>query len=262
MTILADSFLEDLGSTNGTLVNGKPIAKHFLRDRDQIDIGRQKLVYLADESEKLEPDPPEVAHRDIRLLAERVDAARARAALQAAGQDRRPPPPAVDPALAALGAELDAMPESASVDSLLDAPGPGAIRGDAGASGWAGAAGGGAGGVRAPVGGAGEALAPVPAPAPAPGPADSTPAPPLLRVLNGPAAGHTVALAKDELIIGRPGRAVAAIRRTAAGRLLVPVEGGPATVNGAPVPAEGAPVAVGDRIELGGVALELVAPAA
>jgi hypothetical protein len=63
------------------------------------------------------------------------------------------------------------------------------------------------------------------------------------------------------VIIGRPGRAVAAIRRTAAGRLLVPVEGGPATVNGALVPAEGVPVAVGDRIELGGVALEIVAPA-
>ncbi len=29
VTILADSFLEDLGSTNGTLVNGEPIAKHF-----------------------------------------------------------------------------------------------------------------------------------------------------------------------------------------------------------------------------------------
>ena len=32
VTILADSFLEDLGSTNGTLVNGKPVTKHFLRD--------------------------------------------------------------------------------------------------------------------------------------------------------------------------------------------------------------------------------------
>src|SRR5262249_42936793 len=50
VTILADSFLEDLGSTNGTLVNGKSIAKHFLRDRDEIDIGRQRLVYVADES--------------------------------------------------------------------------------------------------------------------------------------------------------------------------------------------------------------------
>ena len=38
VTILSDSFLEDLGSTNGTLVNGKPVAKHLLRDGDQIDI--------------------------------------------------------------------------------------------------------------------------------------------------------------------------------------------------------------------------------
>jgi len=51
VTILADSFLEDLGSTNGTLVNGNPIIKHFLRDRDEIDIGRHKFVYCTDESE-------------------------------------------------------------------------------------------------------------------------------------------------------------------------------------------------------------------
>jgi hypothetical protein len=49
VTILTDSFLEDLGSTNGTLVNGKPIAKHFLRDGDQIDIGRHKLLYYVDD---------------------------------------------------------------------------------------------------------------------------------------------------------------------------------------------------------------------
>ena len=49
VTILTDSFLEDLGSTNGTLVNGKAIAKHFLRDRDEIDVGRHKLVYLVDD---------------------------------------------------------------------------------------------------------------------------------------------------------------------------------------------------------------------
>ena len=48
VTILDDSFLEDLGSTNGTLVNGKAVAKHFLRDRDEIDIGREILVYLDD----------------------------------------------------------------------------------------------------------------------------------------------------------------------------------------------------------------------
>src|ERR1700682_3153908 len=51
VTILADSFLEDLGSTNGTLVNGNAIVKHFLRDRDEIDVGQHKLVYYADEKE-------------------------------------------------------------------------------------------------------------------------------------------------------------------------------------------------------------------
>ena len=58
VTILADSFLEDLGSTNGTLVNGAAITKYFLRDRDEIDIGRQVLVYLADDAAKLEAPPP------------------------------------------------------------------------------------------------------------------------------------------------------------------------------------------------------------
>ena len=55
VTILADSFLEDLSSTNGTLVNGKAIAKHFLRDRDEIDIGRHRLVYCAEDDAVLEP---------------------------------------------------------------------------------------------------------------------------------------------------------------------------------------------------------------
>jgi pSer/pThr/pTyr-binding forkhead associated (FHA) protein len=32
ITILDDSFLEDLGSTNGTYVNGRLIKKHALRD--------------------------------------------------------------------------------------------------------------------------------------------------------------------------------------------------------------------------------------
>jgi hypothetical protein len=49
VTILSDSFLEDLGSTNGTLVNSKPVAKHFLRDGDLIDIGRHKLLYFVDD---------------------------------------------------------------------------------------------------------------------------------------------------------------------------------------------------------------------
>lgn len=46
VTILADSFLEDLNSTNGTLVNGQPIKKHFLRANDVIELGKYKLKYM------------------------------------------------------------------------------------------------------------------------------------------------------------------------------------------------------------------------
>jgi hypothetical protein len=46
VTILNDSFIEDLGSTNGTLVNGKPIKKHFLQANDVIEIGKHKLKYF------------------------------------------------------------------------------------------------------------------------------------------------------------------------------------------------------------------------
>jgi pSer/pThr/pTyr-binding forkhead associated (FHA) protein len=46
MTILNDSFLEDLGSTNGTLVNNQPIKKHFLQNNDVVELGKYKLKYV------------------------------------------------------------------------------------------------------------------------------------------------------------------------------------------------------------------------
>ena len=45
ITILNDSFLEDLDSTNGTYVNGKLIKKHALRDGDVVNIGKHELKY-------------------------------------------------------------------------------------------------------------------------------------------------------------------------------------------------------------------------
>ncbi|HKA42719.1 MAG TPA: FHA domain-containing protein [Burkholderiales bacterium] len=48
VTILNDSFLEDLGSTNGTLVNGNSIKKHILQNNDVIEIGKYKLKYIGD----------------------------------------------------------------------------------------------------------------------------------------------------------------------------------------------------------------------
>ena len=46
VTILQDSFLEDLGSTNGTVVNGQAIKKHFLQNNDIIELGKYKLKYV------------------------------------------------------------------------------------------------------------------------------------------------------------------------------------------------------------------------
>jgi len=48
VTILNDSFLEDLNSTNGTLINGQPAKKHFLKNNDVIELGKYKLKYLAE----------------------------------------------------------------------------------------------------------------------------------------------------------------------------------------------------------------------
>ena len=46
VTILNDSFLEDLNSTNGTMVNGQPIKKHVLRNNDIVELGKYRLKYL------------------------------------------------------------------------------------------------------------------------------------------------------------------------------------------------------------------------
>jgi pSer/pThr/pTyr-binding forkhead associated (FHA) protein len=105
VTILADSFLEDLGSTNGTLVNGQAIAKHFLRDRDQVEIGRHKLIYCADEAAVIEGEVIRTmaARTAARNLGEVVDSARPfvrgnRQPLPAAQvADGAPPPRRVEP---------------------------------------------------------------------------------------------------------------------------------------------------------------------
>ncbi len=44
-TILNDAFIEDLGSTNGTYVNGKLIKKRALADGDKVTIGKHILSY-------------------------------------------------------------------------------------------------------------------------------------------------------------------------------------------------------------------------
>ncbi|OFZ67053.1 MAG: hypothetical protein A2V79_00830 [Betaproteobacteria bacterium RBG_16_56_24] len=55
VTILHDSFLEDLDSTNGLEVNGTPTKKHFLQNNDLIEIGKYKLKYINDQITQTTP---------------------------------------------------------------------------------------------------------------------------------------------------------------------------------------------------------------
>ncbi len=55
ITILNDSFLEDLDSTNGLSVNGQVTKKHFLQNNDVVEIGKYKLKYLNDQPAQSTP---------------------------------------------------------------------------------------------------------------------------------------------------------------------------------------------------------------
>ena len=48
VSVMDDAFLEDLGSTNGTMVNGKAVKKHFLQDNDVVELGKYKLKYVVE----------------------------------------------------------------------------------------------------------------------------------------------------------------------------------------------------------------------
>ena len=51
-TIGEDSFIQDLGSTNGTFVNNKRIAKHHLKHGDVVTIGKHTLSYVNESESK------------------------------------------------------------------------------------------------------------------------------------------------------------------------------------------------------------------
>ncbi|MHB8622911.1 MAG: FHA domain-containing protein [Sulfuricaulis sp.] len=55
-TVGEDSFVQDLGSTNGTFIGTKKISKYHLKNGDPIIIGKHSLVYLSDSSHGKLPD--------------------------------------------------------------------------------------------------------------------------------------------------------------------------------------------------------------
>jgi len=265
VTILSDSFLEDLGSTNGTLVNGIRIVKHFLRDHDQVDIGRQRLVYMSDEEAKVEPPIPEIARNQIRGLTDTVERAKgagsAPASTSVAAQSGSTKPErgpvehdtaelpdrgstmfatnamstperlfaSGDPAPQMSASPAEPVAQGIVDPSLMKSPSRNSNRRrtDAG---------------EVPV-------------SPPRGLAQ-----PAVRVLSGPQTGRTVPFANDQLSVGRVGVQVAVIRKNADGFRLVPLEGRERPrVNGETVAAEGTALRPGDTFEVAGVRLEIAA---
>src|SRR5204863_1092714 len=88
VTILNDSFLEDLGSTNGTVVNGNPIKKHFLQNNDVIELGKYKLKLIGEAAPAAGVGPEKADFEKTMVLrssAMKAAAEQARAIAAAAG---------------------------------------------------------------------------------------------------------------------------------------------------------------------------------
>ncbi len=223
ITIGGDSFLHDCGSTNGTLVNGQPIIKHFLRDHDRIDIGRLQLVYLANDAETVHPLPPDTSHDVMEGLIERARTSATQQEVVAEPEEDETPAP-VDELLSELmEADADAsvageMPPTVSVVG----PAPKTS-------------------TRAVVAAREEEAA-----------HDA----PVIEVLSGPHAGQRTRMTKSEFVLGKGGVTIASIRRDATGYRLVRDDvRAVAALNGVTLTTGEARLAFGDTIEVAGVKL-------
>ena len=218
ITILNDSFIEDLNSTNGTLVNGKPIKKHFLQNNDVIEIGKHKLKYFNDA-------PVAASSADFEktmIIRKPASAAPAVASPSSDTQTNLKPlpmPVATPPMAPAMASPAVAPPPIAAA-----APPP--------------------------------AFAPARPAAPAHdpnGPARDS----AIQVLSGAAAGRTLDLTKNLTTIGKPGVQVAVITRRPTGFFITHVEGTVfPTINGVPLGAQAQQLGDHDLIEIAGVKME------
>jgi len=221
MTILNDSFLEDLGSTNGTLVNGQPIKKHFLQNNDVIEIGKYKIKYASEA-------PSNLTQEDF----EKTMVLRAPAAAAAAKVERNPTDtqtnmqPAVNLGDTSISAQSAPMPAPAAAPVGMATTPP---------------------------------VAPKPAaPAqPAAAPAPTTGAQGMIQILSGPNAGKELPLAKPLTTLGKPGVQVAVIAKRPQGYFITHVEGANfPVVNGKTLDAQAHQLSDHDIIELAGVKME------
>ena len=220
ITVVADSFLHDLGSTNGTFVNGERVTKHFLRDRDRIDIGRQQLVYLVNESETIDPLPAETPIEKAPTAPPKPAGGLTRAASAARPSGTRIAPR--DPRLDNVDDLMTDLMEMDS-DSTADVDLPNVDASPASAEPWA-------------------------------DQAESSAA--VVEILTGPNAGQVAPLHKPEFLFGKLGATVAAIRREGSAYRLVAIDRrAMPLVNGQAIAPEGAVLGFGDMIDVAGVKL-------
>jgi hypothetical protein len=238
VTILNDSFLEDLGSTNGTVVNGNPVKKHFLQNNDVVELGKYKLKFIGDAAPTGAGAGADKADFEktmvLRPSAMKAAAEQAKAAgggAQAAVAQRAAAVQAAAATATAAGiADKDAAPKPAPA-----APAPAAAPAAA-----------------APAAGA-------PAAAPAAAAPAAKPGQPLgaIQLLSGANAGKELELTKPLTTLGKPGVQVAVLTRRPQGYFITHVEGANRpTVNGQAIGAAPHGLKDHDVIELAGVKME------
>ena len=117
ITILNDSFLEDLGSTNGTFVNGQSVKKHFLQNGDTIELGKYRLKFVSEL-----PQQTNAADFEKTMIL-RPGAAKPPAAAPAPAAPAASP----SPAAAATPAHMSTSPGMAPAASVTAAPAASAL---------------------------------------------------------------------------------------------------------------------------------------
>lgn len=228
VTILNDSFLEDMGSTNGTLVNGNPIKKHILQNNDVIEIGKYKLKYVA---ETPAGHAGEDFEKTMILRAPPKAAAAAAPAPAKPANEPAPPPKPSTPPPTPRSMPPAAKPAAPAATALAPSVAPPAAP------------------TPVPVAVAPAAVAPAK-------PADAQPLA-AVQILTGPSAGKELDLVKNLTTLGKPGLQVAVITRRPQGYFITHVEGAKfPVINGKMIDAQAQPLQDHDVIELAGVKME------
>jgi pSer/pThr/pTyr-binding forkhead associated (FHA) protein len=225
VTILNDSFMEDLGSTNGTLVNGNPVKKHFLQNNDVIELGKYKLKFIQEQGAQ-----PAAAAADF----EKTMVLRPSAMKAAAEQAKAAGLGGAQAAQAARQAAVHQVAASAAAAGVADKDNKGAQI-------------------------AAAAVAPAAPAAPAAAPAAAPKAPPLgaIQLLSGGNAGKELELTKPLTTLGKPGVQVAVLTRRPQGYFITHVEGAQRpTVNGQPIGTAPHPLKDHDLVEIAGIKME------